>query len=172
MKNQRLSLVPSLTPEAPPTPETLLTIGQLAKQCQTTVRTLRYYEEMQLIAPTTRSQAGYRLYNTSVLGRIHTITTLQALNYTLDEVLDLIGSAAANQQPTSRQQRLQHTQQTLLAQQASLQQKQAELTQLQAQITERLHLINSICTPCQEAPHANHPIDGCTQCNHKAIHWQ
>ncbi len=41
----------------------MLKIGELAKKTGLTVRTLRHYDAMGLLAPSCRSEAGYRLYS-------------------------------------------------------------------------------------------------------------
>jgi len=46
----------------PPTGE-LMTIGEVARAAGVATPTLRYYEQEGLLAPTTRSAAGYRLYD-------------------------------------------------------------------------------------------------------------
>ncbi|WP_123056811.1 MerR family DNA-binding transcriptional regulator, partial [Vibrio cyclitrophicus] len=38
-------------------------IGELAKRCGVTADTLRFYEKNNLIAPASRSESGYRLYD-------------------------------------------------------------------------------------------------------------
>ena len=78
--------------------EPALTIGQLAKRVGVNVETLRYYERLNLLAPSTRKPSGYRIYGPSELQRLHFIKNAQALGFTLQEIaefLDLrIGSTA------------------------------------------------------------------------------
>ena len=40
----------------------LLKIGDLSKQTGLSIRTLHYYDEIQLMTPSLRSEAGHRLY--------------------------------------------------------------------------------------------------------------
>lgn len=44
-----------------------LTIGKLAELTCTTADTLRYYEKMELLKASSRSRAGYRLYDQSAV---------------------------------------------------------------------------------------------------------
>ncbi|WP_119184460.1 MerR family DNA-binding transcriptional regulator, partial [Poseidonibacter lekithochrous] len=44
-------------------------IGQLAKLCNVSSDTLRFYEKNQLIVPAGRSESGYRLYSEDNLSR-------------------------------------------------------------------------------------------------------
>ena len=45
----------------------LMTIGEVARTAGVATPTLRYYEEEGLLAPTTRSRTGYRLYDEQAL---------------------------------------------------------------------------------------------------------
>ena len=71
--------IPELLPSADPSvlaePGGLLTIGALAQLCGVTVRTLRYYEEMDLITPIKRTQGRYRLYHPRSLKRTRAAPT-------------------------------------------------------------------------------------------------
>lgn len=71
--------------------EELFTIGELAKLCDVTVRTLRYYEEMDLIAPVGRTSGKYRLYDARSIKRLQAIQTFQSLNYSLEQILVILG---------------------------------------------------------------------------------
>ena len=63
-----------------------LTIGRLAEITGTTSDTLRYYEKMRLITSTSRSPAGYRLYDEDIIRVIRFIRGAKALNFTLVEI--------------------------------------------------------------------------------------
>jgi DNA-binding transcriptional MerR regulator len=148
--------------------EALLTIGELAKACQTTVRTLRYYEELDLIAPSARSAGRYRLYQPIAIKRINAILALQALNYSLDDIVAMMGLASEQQKTKTRQERLLQTKESLLNQQTGIAQKLEVLTQLQQTINGKLQLLTEQCMPCvEQVPNQ----DCCNQCDHKAIHF-
>jgi DNA-binding transcriptional MerR regulator len=67
------------------------TIGQVAERSGFSASALRYYEDVGLVAPTTRTQAGYRLYDGQVLGRLAFIARAKQLGCSLDEITDLVG---------------------------------------------------------------------------------
>jgi len=67
-----------------------LSIGQLAKIANVTNRTLRYYEELGLINPSTRGQNGYRYYESTHLKRLQTIKLLQESGLELKEIAGAI----------------------------------------------------------------------------------
>lgn len=64
----------------------LLKIGDFARAAGTNLRTLRYYEELGLLAPNKRSGGGFRYYRTVDLNRVRTIQNLQELGLTLEVI--------------------------------------------------------------------------------------
>jgi len=63
-----------------------LKIGQLAKQTGLTIRTLHHYDELGLLSPSLRSDAGYRLYQQTDIQRLHTILALRQLGMSLSDI--------------------------------------------------------------------------------------
>jgi DNA-binding transcriptional MerR regulator len=66
-------------------------VGELAKRTGVSVRTLHWYEEIGLLAPSQRSEAGHRLYGAEDLGRLQQIRSLRQLGFSLDEIRDCLG---------------------------------------------------------------------------------
>jgi DNA-binding transcriptional MerR regulator len=52
---------------------------------------LRYYEGIGLVAPSTRTGAGYRLYDDDTLARLSFIARAKQLGCSLEEITDLVG---------------------------------------------------------------------------------
>ncbi|MFJ9417714.1 MerR family transcriptional regulator [Streptomyces sp. NPDC101227] len=70
---------------------TLCSIGELSRRTGLPVRTIRFYSDAGLVAPTTRSPAGYRLYDLDALLRLELLRTLRELGMdlaTIQRVLD------------------------------------------------------------------------------------
>ncbi len=67
-----------------------LTIGKLAELTGTTPDTIRYYEKMRLIKASSRSKAGYRLYNPEAASIINFILSAKTFNFTLAEIKRLL----------------------------------------------------------------------------------
>ena len=67
-----------------------LTIGEVAKQAHVRIETLRYYEQMGLVAPPPRNGANYRLYPQETVRRVQFIKRAQQLGFTLAEVEGLL----------------------------------------------------------------------------------
>lgn len=56
------------------------TVGEVAKLAHVSVRALHHYDEVGLLQPSERSDAGYRLYTSADPGRLqpHVELTIQA----------------------------------------------------------------------------------------------
>ncbi len=67
----------------------LMTIGEVARMASVATPTLRYYEQEGLLSPTTRSRAGYRLYNAEAVEQLRFIRSAQAVGFTLDDIRTL-----------------------------------------------------------------------------------
>jgi DNA-binding transcriptional MerR regulator len=61
-------------------------IGDLAKRVGTTTRSLRYYEELGIIEPETKTEGGFRLYSEKQIRRIEIINHLKSLGFSLSEI--------------------------------------------------------------------------------------
>ncbi|WP_426702889.1 MerR family transcriptional regulator [Rhodanobacter sp. Col0626] len=64
----------------------LLTVGELARRCGLTVRTLHHYDAIGLLQPASRSAAGYRLYARADIERLHRIQALRQLGLSLTDI--------------------------------------------------------------------------------------
>ena len=73
-----------------------LTIGQLARIAGVTVQTVRYYERLNLLNPSTRRPSGYRLYSHEEERRLRFIKNAQALGFTLREIAELLALRVAS----------------------------------------------------------------------------
>lgn len=68
----------------------MLKIGQLAKHSGISAGTIRFYEKQGLIAPATRSDAGYRMYEDSQDAILKFIVTAKSIGFTLQEIKELL----------------------------------------------------------------------------------
>jgi len=71
----------------------LLTVGQVTKRTGLSRKALRLYEKAALVIPATRSDAGYRLYDESVLPRLDLIRRARALDVGIGELGELLDIA-------------------------------------------------------------------------------
>ena len=67
-----------------------LTIGQLARACDTSVDTVRYYERERLLPRPQRAPSRYRLYEPPAVARLRFIRQAKGLGFSLEEVRELL----------------------------------------------------------------------------------
>jgi DNA-binding transcriptional MerR regulator len=66
-------------------------IGEVAQRVGVTTRTLRYYEEVGLVTPSSHSSGGSRRYSEADYARVLRIRELQAvMGFNLDEIRELL----------------------------------------------------------------------------------
>ncbi len=86
-------MTPTTTTTMEPDGETssrLLLIGEVARITGFSPKTLRYYEEVGLIQPASRTEAGYRLYGEPEVARLEFIKRARLVGLTLKEIKELI----------------------------------------------------------------------------------
>jgi len=66
-----------------------MTIGELARACEVSRDTLRFYERQRLLPAPRRSGAGYRLYRPADASRVLFVRRAQALGLTLEDIREL-----------------------------------------------------------------------------------
>ena len=68
----------------------LFQVGEIAEQTGLTIRTLHHYEEIGLLVPTARTDAGYRLYNMQSIERLTQIQLLRQVGVKLKNIGELL----------------------------------------------------------------------------------
>ena len=72
-------------------PNAQLKIGKVAARSGMSVKTIRYYEEIGMLAPTVkRSESGYRMFDDGVLGRLAFIKRASSLGLSLSEIKEIL----------------------------------------------------------------------------------
>jgi DNA-binding transcriptional MerR regulator len=61
-------------------------VGELARRTGLSVRTLHYYDEIGLLSPSRRTEAGHRLYTAGDVVRLQQIKSLRYLGFGLEEI--------------------------------------------------------------------------------------
>jgi DNA-binding transcriptional MerR regulator len=72
------------------------TVGSVARMAGITVRTLHHYDEVGLLSPGDRSDAGYRRYDDADLERLQRILFYRELGFGLDEIKMVMTDGAAD----------------------------------------------------------------------------
>ncbi len=65
-------------------------IGELAERAGASVKTIRYYDRIGVLAPAERSESGYRLYGEDALDRYRFVRAAQAVGLRLGEIREII----------------------------------------------------------------------------------
>lgn len=66
-------------------------IGVLARQTGCTVPTIRYYEEIGLLPPGPRTEAGRRIYGDAAVRRLTFIRRCRDFGFSIEQVRELVG---------------------------------------------------------------------------------
>ncbi|MFD2046582.1 MerR family transcriptional regulator [Ornithinibacillus salinisoli] len=82
----------------------MYTIGKLSKNTGVTVRTLDYYDEIDLIKPSSKTSGGHRLYNEDDLMRLERVLALKYMGFTLEQIKDILKNSTSTWQQSIQQQ--------------------------------------------------------------------
>ena len=67
-------------------PQGYMTVGELAKRMNVTVRTLQYYDKEGVLCPSAQSEGGRRLYTDKDVVRLHQLLSLKQLGFSLEDI--------------------------------------------------------------------------------------
>jgi DNA-binding transcriptional MerR regulator len=67
-------------------PKGYMTVGEVAKKMNTTVRTLQYYDKEGVLSASSESEGGRRLYTDRDIIRLHQIQSMKYLGFSLDDI--------------------------------------------------------------------------------------
>jgi DNA-binding transcriptional MerR regulator len=76
------------------TKEHLLQIGEVAERVGLSLRTVRYYEEVGVLTPPTRTSGGFRLYGEDHIAELLTIKQMKPLDFSIEEMRELLQARA------------------------------------------------------------------------------
>lgn len=103
-------------------------IGAIAKQADTPIKTIRYYEAVGLLPRPPRTTSRYRLYPPATVERLAFIRKAQSLGLRLDEIKEVLELADRGRCPCG------HVQRVLTTRLAELKRKIADLRVLERRI--------------------------------------
>jgi len=67
-----------------------ITIGDAAAKSGLPVKTVRYYDEIQLVSPSSRSAAGYRQYSADELHKLTFVKRARSFGFSVDDCRQLL----------------------------------------------------------------------------------
>jgi DNA-binding transcriptional MerR regulator len=73
-----------------------LRVGTLAKRTGKTVRALHHYEELGLLAPSARTEGGFRVYDDEAEMRVRWIVKLQDMGFSLSQIQEIVAQYEAS----------------------------------------------------------------------------
>ena len=81
---------------------TTYTAGKLAKAAGVNIQTVRFYDREGVLKPTSRTDAGYRVYDSEGLKRLRFIIQAKELGFSLKEIKDLLSLRVRSVQTCDR----------------------------------------------------------------------
>ncbi len=147
---------PSLAADAP-----YYRIEQVAARTGLTKRTLRYYEEIGLLAAPARTEGNYRLYSEADVARLEHICRLkEALSLTLAEISELVqvedernelrATYRQTQDPAERRAQLAQAEALVRKQLEFVERKQAMLNEMRVALQAQLAHFQALQRECDE----------------------
>ena len=137
-------------------------IGEVAERTGVTQRTLRFYEERELITPTDRLEGGFRLYSENDIERVTLIKKLQELlGLSLAEIKEMVDAEQLRAQIRAtfrpdrelpaRRERVQLVTDATRRQLEIVEQKSQQLTEMGGELRERLVALETRAHEIDEA---------------------
>jgi DNA-binding transcriptional MerR regulator len=136
-----------------------LKIGEVAKASGVGIETLRFYEKSGLLDQPSRTESGYRLYDTEVLDRLDFIKRAQVLGFSLDEIKRVIADRRAGQSPCAEVREIvRHRLAELDTRMREMKRYRNELASALAEWDEKGDVPGHVCGLI-EGSHIEHPIN-------------
>ena len=135
----------------------LLTTGDMARLSESTLRTVRFYEQEGLIEPERRSACGHRLFSGRELMKLQLALDLREAGLSLHDIKQLFCLKSDCARPEEASERMSE----VLSQQIdTMQQKIAKLRKLREELTAMV----SVLSECQTCEDGNFPL-ACEKCD-------
>ena len=130
-------------------------IGEVARQAEVPIKTIRYYEEIGVLPNPSRAPSGYREYDPEVIDRLRFIRASQSVGFTLGEIREIVAYRDRGDVPCA------HVLDLLRRHREDCAKRIAELQEaeqaLDALVTRAAHLRQEDCSPegvCHLIPRA------------------
>ena len=135
----------------------LLTTGDMARLSDSTLRTVRFYQQEGLIEPERRSNCGHRLFSGRELMKLQLALDLREAGLSLHSIKDLFCLKSGCECPEEASHRMSDA---LTAQIDTMQQKIVKLRKLREELTAMV----SVLTECRSCEEENFPLS-CENCD-------
>ncbi|HRI63713.1 MAG TPA: MerR family transcriptional regulator [Polyangium sp.] len=136
----------------------LLTTGEMARLSNSTLRTVRFYEEEGILRPAKRTEGGHRLFERTELDRLMLVTDLRMAGLSLDDIKAILEVKRA---ATSGTAAAESAIKVLGVRITELREKLTVLNRLRDDLEETSRIVSG-CLACQNE--TSFP-DGCAKCS-------
>jgi len=134
----------------------MYTIKAIAEKTGKTTRALRYYEQLGILSPDMRTDAGYRMYSETAVFQIEWIDKLNRLGFSLPDIKEFLSSFKQVESASDLMKALNTLYQEKLVE---VQQQIAQLQQLSQELQESIQFTD-LCKPC----HLRTDQSDCSSC--------
>jgi MerR family transcriptional regulator, mercuric resistance operon regulatory protein len=117
-----------------------MTIGQLAKQANVTIETIRYYQRKGLLIEPEKPATGYRQYPSNAIARIRFIKCAQQSGFTLKEISELLSLDSGHCEDIRKM----------------AEQKRQQIDDQIKDLTALRHVLDTLVKGCQTDPSTEH----------------
>ncbi len=134
-----------------------MSTGDLARACETTLRTVRFYEETGLVEPSSRSEGGHRMYDPAQREKLQLVMDLREAGLSIQDIKDLFALKARCGSATEASQRMTAT---LEARVGELQRKITVLRRLRDELSSMVSVVRE-CSSCDQKQSFTQQCGGC-----------
>lgn len=82
----------------------MYSIGQLSKKTGVTIRTLDYYDEIDLLKPSSKTSGGHRLYTEGDIMQLERVLALKYMGFTLEKIKAILKDSPSSWQQSIQEQ--------------------------------------------------------------------
>ncbi len=132
----------------------LLKIGEFARLANTNLRTLRYYEELDLLQPAGRSEGGFRFYRPADLNRVRMIHSMQELGLHLEQIHDILDTRSIDRTSDGTRAEWIGKIRRALSEQRRLLDERSEALNIELELNATAAKKLEDCGPCPHTPNA------------------
>jgi MerR family transcriptional regulator, copper efflux regulator len=142
--------------------ESLMQVGDLAREAGKTVRAIHLYEELELLKPAARSKGRYRLYGREALVRIRWIGKLQDLGFSLTDIKTIVKEVEAEGRGSSAPSAMVKVREVYKQKLDDTRAQIERLRMLEREIMSSLDYLDT----CESACEPDKLLAACPSCNH------
>jgi len=134
-----------------------LSTGDLARACETTLRTVRFYEETGLVEPSTRSEGGHRMYDPAQREKLQLVMDLREAGLSIQDIKDLFSLKSKCGSANEASERMANTLESRIGE---MQRKIVVLRRLRDELSAMVSVVRE-CGSCEHKQSFTKQCGGC-----------